>query len=613
MSYTSQYNLNIRLSALEARINALVPVPPGYAYDLVSVLGVGNNAGTFDIDMNNNDILNVNNIDVATINGDTFDLNGVLTAGNTADLGFDLSLTAPTTISSISADIPVTDSTFDVGYIDTTAGTTATSTIKSQLNQTDYSASVNDTTNGLLGTKTLITIGGAVLDTNTATSSGGAVGLLNSFTGINQVTTGQQLNTGTGIVSSLNTTANATTASLTCGHVSSSFTTSTEINAQSGAVEYLGSVADTGTNLTTKRFLLSNGSVFNRDRATDGAGITVTSDELTDYTLNVSSTKTFDNGTILNTLTQTVNPVVVSQSNLFQTTGVNESLSAMNASSGNANVACSYQTILPPDIANIANMEVNTTEATSSVQAYSISGGYGHILKMNANTGSALIEHTTTLGANKNLSISTQGNMLLSSTNLDATAGNLSFTTATAGGASLPVLTLSNTGNSTSGVALEVFKDRPTSANGDVLFQESIYGRDSAGNKQEYTRITHTIRDRTNLVEDGSIELTAVVNGAFQTFIQINGNENETNFLRPLDMTGNNIRTTTGSLAINTASSATAGAVLTLATKDGTPGSGAGLALTGDTLLSGSAGGSSGQHLCLTIGGTVYKIALLNP
>ena len=71
MSYTSQYNLNIRLSALESKINSLIPVPfpPGWAYDLVSVLGVGNNAGTFDIDMNTNDILDVNNIDLVTING----------------------------------------------------------------------------------------------------------------------------------------------------------------------------------------------------------------------------------------------------------------------------------------------------------------------------------------------------------------------------------------------------------------------------------------------------------------------------------------------------------------------------------------------------------------
>jgi hypothetical protein len=77
-------------------------------------------------------------------------------------------------------------------------------------------------------------------------------------------------------------------------------------------------------------------------------------------------------------------------------------------------------------------------------------------------------------------------------------------------------------------------------------------------------------------------------------------------------MNGNNITTSTGNMTIDTASSSGTG-TLTLATKDGTPGSGAGLLLTGDTLLSGSAGGNSGQHLCLTIGGTVYKIKLENP
>jgi hypothetical protein len=66
-------------------------------------------------------------------------------------------------------------------------------------------------------------------------------------------------------------------------------------------------------------------------------------------------------------------------------------------------------------------------------------------------------------------------------------------------------------------------------------------------------------------------------------------------------------------MAINVASSSTAGATLTLATKDNVAGSGAGLLLTGNTLLSGSSGGSSGQHLCLTIGGSVYKIKLENP
>jgi hypothetical protein len=456
MSYTSNYNLNIRLSALEARINALVPPPPGYTYDLLSVLGIGNNAGTFDIDMNNNDILNCNDLDVVTINGGAYppvvpadDLQATLTAGNTADLGFNLSDTVGTDTSSIVA----------------------------------------------------------------------------------------------GLVPS--------TASLTCGHVSSSFTTSTEINAQSGAVEYLGSVADTGTSLTTKRFLLSNGSVFNRDRATDGAGITVTSDELTDYTLNVSSTKAFDNGTILNTLTQTVNPVVVSQANLFKTTGVDESNSAMNASSGNANFACSYQTDVA-DISNVGSIEVTTGSATCSVQAVSILSGQSQLLRMETGlVGDALLEHLVPSGTN-NLKIQSTNKLLLQSASLNATATNLSMTSAGVGGQANPLLTLTNN-NATGSVAMEVYKQKPTAGvAGDVLFNQSVYGKDSANTKQEYTRISHTLRDSASGLEDGSIEFSAFVNGSVNTFLQINGNENEINCLKTLDMGGNNIRTSTGDLSILT-------------------------------------------------------------
>jgi len=78
-------------------------------------------------------------------------------------------------------------------------------------------------------------------------------------------------------------------------------------------------------------------------------------------------------------------------------------------------------------------------------------------------------------------------------------------------------------------------------------------------------------------------------------------------------MNGNDIRTASGSLSVGCSTSSTAGAVLTLATKDNVAGSGAGLALTGNTLISPTSGGNSGQHLCLTIGGVAYKIQLLNP
>ena len=88
MSYTSNYNLNQRISYLESIIAGLIPVLP---INLANVLLQGNSAGASDIDMNNNDILNVDNIDLSTINGSAYppvvasdNLQNVLTAGNTA-------------------------------------------------------------------------------------------------------------------------------------------------------------------------------------------------------------------------------------------------------------------------------------------------------------------------------------------------------------------------------------------------------------------------------------------------------------------------------------------------------------------------------------------------
>ena len=69
MSYTSNFNLNQRVSYLESIIQGLIPVLP---IDLANVLLQGNSAGASDIDLNNQDILQVNNIDVSTINGGAY-------------------------------------------------------------------------------------------------------------------------------------------------------------------------------------------------------------------------------------------------------------------------------------------------------------------------------------------------------------------------------------------------------------------------------------------------------------------------------------------------------------------------------------------------------------
>lgn len=129
---------------------------------------------------------------------------------------------------------------------------------------------------------------------------------------------------------------------------------------------------------------------------------------------------------------------------------------------------------------------------------------------------------------------------------------SVAVSNSTAGGALNPLMTLTNT-NATGSVALEVYKNKPTAGvAGDVLFNQSVYGKDGGNVKQEYTRISHTLRDGSAGVEDGSIEMGCFVNGSFNNFLQLNGNENEVNCLKILDMGGNAILTRTGDITLDT-------------------------------------------------------------
>jgi hypothetical protein len=148
------------------------------------------------------------------------------------------------------------------------------------------------------------------------------------------------------------------------------------------------------------------------------------------------------------------------------------------------------------------------------------------------------------------------------------TYANINLIDTDVGGQLNPIINLQNT-NATGSVALEVYKNKPTAGlAGDVLFNQSVYGKDSALNKQEYTRISHTLRDGASGAEDGSIEMGCFVNGSFNNFLQINGNENEVNCLKTLDMGGNNIRTNTGDMSIQTTSSSGNGDLTITAKRD---------------------------------------------
>ena len=83
MSYTSNYNLNQRLSYLESEISHITPIPVG-GYNLENVLTIGDDANSLSI-------TNLNDLGVTTINGSAYPpvvasdtLQDVLTAGNSA-------------------------------------------------------------------------------------------------------------------------------------------------------------------------------------------------------------------------------------------------------------------------------------------------------------------------------------------------------------------------------------------------------------------------------------------------------------------------------------------------------------------------------------------------
>jgi hypothetical protein len=319
-----------------------------------------------------------------------------------------------------------------------------------------------------------------------------------------------------------------------------------------------------------------------------------------------------------------------------------------------------------------ADLIGNAGGANLFLSSTNLPAGQAHSLRVETPIGSgAIIEHLTVGGPVRNLAVSTQGALSLTAVgttiNSGAVAGNVAPTTITnsnAGGQANPTLTLTNT-NATGSVAMEVYKNKPTAgSNADVLFNQSVYGKDSGNAKQEYTRITHTIRDNIGGTEDGSIEFSAFRAGAVNTFIQINGVDNEVNVLKNLDMGGNSINTNQGDMTITTTTSANAGnmnitakgalsinnlgggAIFVSAETDlylnsgtsdvninagsdvnilaqGTGGAGqivlqvpdatGEIRFVGTNIQSGSAGGNSGQHLVIYLNGTQYKIKLETP
>ena len=223
-------------------------------------------------------------------------------------------------------------------------------------------------------------------------------------------------------------------------------------------------------------------------------------------------------------------------------------------------------------------------------------------------TGNATITHATTSGASRNLAISSTGN-------LSTASQEQTFTTTNNSTPSVPAYTFTNTSALNSSHPVIRF-NRPnvSSQIGDSLSVITTYANDASGVNREWSRIQTKTENvsASPANQDSTISFFTSINGALGEVFNFNGAQNENNTFRPFDLNNNDIRTASGNIVLSGTLSSGVGSI-ELKSKDAVAGAGTGLILTGNTLLSASAGGSSGQHLCLTVNGVVYKIKLENP
>ena len=159
-----------------------------------------------------------------------------------------------------------------------------------------------------------------------------------------------------------------------------------------------------------------------------------------------------------------------------------------------------------------------------------------------------------------NIGLSSTGRLIIpslaSADYLDYNAGTLTLKADNVGYLTDELLLLENTnataGNTIGVPSLEMFKSGRNGAVGDIVSTIQFNAKDSAGIKRSFGRIESTITTTTApLNHDGALDFYSLINSVNQLVFRLNGADNENNSFRPLDLNGNTLKTSTGSLSID--------------------------------------------------------------
>ena len=290
-------------------------------------------------------------------------------------------IVAGTTDSQTLIDNPTTSSEVRVFFDDILTGITSVGSLKSQSGQTDYSTSVG--VSGLIGTKTLITVAGSILDTDTATdgatSTVATAGRTTTTSNLNQAMTFNNLS----VQNSISSNVNGTFSNSSVKYLDGSNDIESKITSQAGQA----TLSTISSNVATGEFC----------SLIDIVGPTA-----------IVSNHTYNSDTSA--------PPAVDSSYFTQ-------INATNARGG-----YTYNDNTPSaNITNSVDSFTDVSTASHTLTSLSASGASIHSLKMETPvSGNASIAHTVT-GASRNLALTTTGDLLITSDNFNVASASMTI------------------------------------------------------------------------------------------------------------------------------------------------------------------------------------------
>ena len=250
---------------------------------------------------------------------------------------------------------------------------------------------------------------------------------------------------------------------------------------------------------------------------------------------------------------------IISQSDSVSiqgTTGVdlNVSNGALNLTTSGAGI--SLNTDADVNITSTDNIILTSTANSISLTssgATNITSNTGNIELIPINDG---ITESGIVRVNKNNSLLGDGFL---------TAGTININSGELGYNITPQLTITNL-NATAGItngvpSVSFYKNGRIVGNNDRIGGFYFNANDTTSTKREWARMEVVTRNVAVGNEDGSISFYASLNGVSTEFLRINGADGDNNFLRPLDMNGSSILSTSGNLSISASASTGAGTI----------------------------------------------------